>query len=118
MKLLRYLQKPQLYRCIVHINPSSVDYQQCLLHPQAPFITNLHFFALDVHCPNAKVHPDGVLQFAREASVLEVLDHAGLPHVGVANQDDLEEEVKRVVLFGSRHVHDGCRPEVVVFVFL
>lgn len=116
MKLFRYLQKPQLYRCIVHINPSFVDYQSCLLEPQAPFITNLHFFALDFHCPNTKVHPDGVLQVAREASQLEVPDHTGLPHVGVANQDDLEEEVKRVVLFGSRHVHDGCRS--VVFVFL
>lgn len=79
----------------------------CFLNSQVLFITNLHFFALDLHGPHAEVHPDGVLLFVREGPRLEVLHHAGLPHVGVADQDDLEQEVEGIVLVGSGRVHGG-----------
>lgn len=50
----------------------------------------LHLFAIDVKSTNSEIHPNGVLLFLHEYARLEALDHAGLPHIRVPDQDDFE----------------------------
>lgn len=56
----------------------------------------LHFLPIDVQCTNSEVDPNGVLLLLNEYARLEALDHAGLPHIRVPNQDDFKEKVESV----------------------
>lgn len=71
--------------------------------------TDLHFLAVDVHGAHGKVDADGVLLLLVELPRLEAVHHARLPHVGVADQDDLEEVVEGIVRAGAGERHRGCR---------
>lgn len=68
---------------------------------------DLHFLPLDIHGPHAEIHSDGVLLPLREDARLEILNHAGLPHVGVPDQDDLKQEIKSVIMLRSWGLHGG-----------
>lgn len=69
--------------------------------------TNLHFLALDDHRPNGEIHSNGVLLPVWESPRLEVLNYRSLAYVRVSNQDDLEKEIKRVIMFRGWTLHGG-----------
>lgn len=71
--------------------------------------TDLYFLAVDVHRAHGEVDADGVLLLLVVLPRLEAVHHARLPHVGVADQDDLEEVVEGVVRAGAGERHRGCR---------
>lgn len=60
--------------------------------------SDLYSPALDVERADGEVDPDGVLLPLGELARLEALHQAGLAHVGVSDEDDLEEEVEGVLL--------------------
>lgn len=55
-------------------------------------IPDLHLYRLplDLHCLLPEIHADGGLGFVREAAASEAESEAGLAHVGVPDDDDLE----------------------------
>lgn len=71
--------------------------------------TDLYFLAVDVHRAHGEVDADGVLLLLVVLPRLEAVHHARLAHVGVADQDDLEEVVEGVVRAGAGERHRGCR---------
>lgn len=52
---------------------------------------DLDALAIDGDGPLAEVHADGGLSALREAAGAEAVGEAGLPHVGVPDDDDLED---------------------------
>lgn len=60
--------------------------------------SDLYSPALDVERADGEVDPDGVLLPLGELARLEALHQAGFSHVGVSDEDDLEEEVEGVLL--------------------
>lgn len=72
-------------------------------------VTYLHLFAINVQGANRKVDPDGVLLLLDEYARLEALDHTGLPHIGVPNQDDFEKKVERVLNLRPCRLHGEGR---------
>lgn len=60
--------------------------------------SDLDSAAVDGERAHGEVHADGVLLRLGEQAALEALHQAGLAHVGVPDEDDLEEEVEGVVL--------------------
>lgn len=71
--------------------------------------TDLHFLAVDVHGAHGEVDADGILLLLVVLPRLEAVHHARLPHVGVADQDDLEEVVEGIVRARAGEGHRGCR---------
>lgn len=68
----------------------------------------LHLLSIDVQGTNSEVNPYGVLLLLNKYSRLEALDHAGLPHIRVPNQNDFKEKVKSVLnLWTCRLHHEG-----------
>lgn len=70
---------------------------------------DLHFLAVDIHRAHGEVHSDGVLLLLVELPRLEAVHHARLPHVGVPDQDDLEEVIESVVRAGAGERHPAAR---------
>lgn len=60
--------------------------------------TDLYFLPIDVHAANGEVHSDSVVLGVTEQPRLEAVDHAGLSHVAVADQDDLEQKVTAIFI--------------------
>lgn len=79
------------------------------------FSTNLNSFSINVQSSNCEVYSYSVLLPFKKHSWLEAVDHTSLAHVGISNENDLEEEIKRVVLlqlhFYGLQSHGGqwCR---------
>lgn len=71
--------------------------------------TDLHFLAVDVHGAHSEVDADGVLLLLVVLPRLEAVHHAGLPHVGVPDQDDFKEIVEGIVRAGAGERHRGSR---------
>lgn len=67
--------------------------------------TYLHFPAINVDSTNSEIHANGVLLLLHEYARLEALDHAGLPHIRVTDQDDFKQKVKRVVDLRDHRLH-------------
>lgn len=72
---------------------------------------NLNFLPVDIHGPHSEIHSDGVLLSLWENPWFEILNHAGLPHVRVSDQDDLKQEVKIVIMLKSQGLHGGGTAE-------
>lgn len=72
-------------------------------------VTYLHLLAIDVHGADSKVDPDGVLLLLHEDAGLEPLDHTGLPHVRVPDQDDFKKKVERVLNLRPCRLHGEGR---------
>lgn len=60
--------------------------------------TNLDFFAINVQSSNCKVHSYSVLLLFKKHPSLKTVDHTSLAHVGISDEDDLEEEITGVLL--------------------
>lgn len=71
--------------------------------------TDLHFLAPDVQGSYSEVHSYCVLLPLCKNPCLEILDHTGLPHVWVSDQDDLKQEIKSVIMLRSWGLHGGVR---------
>lgn len=71
--------------------------------------TDLHFLAVDIHWAHGEVDADGVLLLLAVLPRLEAVHYAGLSHVGVPNQDDLEEVVEGIVGARARKRHRGSQ---------
>lgn len=67
--------------------------------------TYLDFLAINVNSTNSEIHSDGVLLFLHEYARLEALDHAGLPHIRVPDQDDFKQKVERVLDLRDHRLH-------------
>lgn len=80
-------------------------------HSNTPH-TNLHFLPLNIQGSYSEIHPNGVLLFLWEKPWLKILNHAGFSYIRVSNQDDLKQEIKRIVMFGSWGLHVGGRVRV------
>lgn len=61
-----------------------------MINKKNPKNAHLHLFAIDVKSTNSEIHPNSVLLLLHEYARLEALDHAGLPHIRVPDQDDFE----------------------------
>ncbi len=61
--------------------------------------SDLDSASVDAERADGEVHADGVLLPLGEQAALEALHQAGLAHVGVSDEDDLEEEIEGVVLW-------------------
>lgn len=106
MKLLALLQEGGFPQSDMFLFSTQTQDPSPLKAPQTQQgLTDLHSPAPDVQGADAEVHPDGVLLVIGEHPRLEVLHHAGLAHVRVTDQDDLEQEVEGVVMFRSRGLH-------------
>lgn len=70
--------------------------------------SDLDSASVDAERADGEVHSDGVLLPLGEQAALEALHQAGLAHVGVSDEDDLEEEVEGVVL---RILHESVDQE-------
>ncbi len=76
-------------------------------HAHHTHSADLNFLPLDVHGSYTEVHSDGVLLPLWENPWFEVLNHTGLPDVRVSDQDDLKQEIKRVIVLRSWGLHGG-----------
>lgn len=72
-------------------------------------VTYLHLLAIDLQGTDSEVDPDGVLLLLHEYARLEALDHAGLPHVRVPDQDDFKKKVERVLDLRPCRLHGEGR---------
>lgn len=81
---------------LTSISTSSTD--KILSLDWAAVTSDLYSPALDVERADGEVDPDGVLLPLGELARLEALHQAGLAHVGVSDEDDLEEKVEGVLL--------------------
>lgn len=57
--------------------------------PQCP--SDLHFLAAYLEGAHCEVHPNGILLWLSVDSRFEMLYHTCLPHIGISNEDDLEQ---------------------------
>lgn len=62
-----------------------------------PHPSDLHFLAIDLEGAHSEVHPNRVLLCLCVDPGLEMLHHTGLPHIGVPDEDNLEQIVKVLI---------------------
>lgn len=72
-------------------------------------VTYLHLLAVDLQGTDSEVDPDGVLLLLHEYARLEALDHTGLPHVRVPDQNDFKKKVERVLDLRPCRLHGEGR---------
>lgn len=68
-------------------------------------VTYLHLLAINFQGTDSEIDTDGVLLLLHEDAGLESLDHTGLPHIGVPDQDDFKKKVERVLNLRPCRLH-------------